>query len=392
MTEHRQTSGKSPAMHRLAFEDYQFEPGTGQLWRGEKEVRLRPRAAAILAVLTEHPAQLVTKQILNERVWDGRAVGDDALTSCVRELRRALGDDPREPRFVETRHRRGYRLLVGVGPAAAGALATAEAPLQALPDKASIAVLPFQNLSGDPEQAYFADGIAEDILTALSRFPSLFVIARTSSFLYKDKAVDVTRIGRELGVRYVLEGSVRKAGGRIRITGQLIRADTRAHLWAERYDGKLDDVLALQDRITESVAGAVAPSIQRTEIERAQRKPPANLDAYDLYLRATPLYLAMTREANEVACALLQRAIALDTGYAAALAKLGLLLDTRITQGWAAAAEVASEARNYARMAHRIDKHNPDVLALQARSLAYLDGRHGEAITLIERALALNPN
>jgi DNA-binding winged helix-turn-helix (wHTH) protein len=195
MTEPRETSEKLPASHRLVFDDYQFDSGTGQLWQGDKEIRLTPRAAALLTVLTEYPKQLVTKQLLIDRVWAGRAVGDDSLTSCMQELRRALGDDPRCPRLIETRHRRGYRLLVPIAHATSAEAALAEALPLALPDKPSIAVLPFQNMSGDPEQEYFVDGLVEDIITALSRFKSLFVIARNSSFTYKGKTVDIKKWG-----------------------------------------------------------------------------------------------------------------------------------------------------------------------------------------------------
>jgi TolB-like protein len=392
MTEHRRTSAQLVTSHRLAFGEYRFDSGAGQLWRGDEEIRLAPRASALLAALAERSMQVVTKEELIDRVWDGKAVGDDALTSCVRELRRALGDDPRKPRLVETRHRRGYRLLLPAAPAATESSATEKSPSLSLSDKASIAVLPFQNLSGDAEQEYFADGMAEDILTALSRFPSLFVIARKSSFVYKDKAIDIKQIARDLGVRYVLEGSVRRAGSRVRITGQLIQADIGIHIWADRYEGDLDDIFALQDRVTEAVAGAIAPSIQRAEIERAQRRPPGSLAAYDLYLRALPLYNKMTREANDAGCDLLERAIGLDPNYAAAMALLSLLLDCRITQGWSAAAEVGERSRKYLQLARQIDAHDPDVLALLARGAAYLDGRHEEAISLIQRTLILNPN
>ncbi len=336
--------------------------------------------------------QVVTKQELVDRLWKGKAVGDDALTSCVQELRRALGDDPRNPKFVETRHRRGYRLLVPMAAAAAPVSPEAETSPPSLLDKASIAVLPFRNQTGDAEQEYFAYGIAEDILAALSRFPSLFVIARRSSFLYNGKTVDIKQIGRDLGVRYVLEGSVRKAGGRIRIAAQLIQADTGIHIWADRYDGERVDVFALQDRITEAVAGAIAPSIQRAEIARAQRRPPDSLDAHELFLRALSLYDRMTREDNDAARTLLERAIGLDPNYAPPMTLLNIVLDCRVTQGWSTAAEVAADSRKYMRLALQVDKHDPDVLALQARSAAYLDGRHQEAISLIQRSLAANPN
>src|SRR5271167_2498267 len=193
-----------------------------------------------------------------------------------------------------------------------------ESLLLALPDKPSIAVLPFQNMSGDPEQDYFADGMVEDIVTGLSRIKWLFVIARNSSFVYKGKAVDVRQVGRELGVRYVLEGGVRKAGGRLRITAQLVEAETGAHLWADKFDGALEDVFDLQDQITDRVVGIVEPSLQRSEIERSRRKRPESLDAYDLFLRALPHAMLLTPEQVRIGAVFLEAALKLDPNYAAA--------------------------------------------------------------------------
>ena len=202
----------------------------------------------------------------------------------------------------------------------------------ALPDKPSIAVLPFQNMSGDPEQEYFADGMVEDIITALSRFKALFVIARNSSFTYKGRAVDVKQVGRELGVRYVLEGSVRKAANRVRITGQLVDTATGAHLWADRFDGGLDDIFDLQDQVTESVVGAIAPAVEKAEIERAKRKPTESLDAYALYLRGlAKLYQFANRQANDEALRLFNSAIELDPDFASAYGRAASLL--RLCQG-----------------------------------------------------------
>ena len=265
-------------------------------------------------------------------------------------------------------------------------------PALALPDKPSIAVLPFQNMSGDPEQEYFADGMVEDIITALARFPSLFVIARNSSSSYKGRSPDVREVGRELGVRYVLEGSVRKAGNKVRITGQLIEAASGAHLWADRYDGELDDVFALQDRITESVAGVIAPSIERAEIERVRRKPSNSLDAYDLYLRALPPLYSMTLEGNTECRELLRRAISLDPGYAAAHFMLAQSIDDAIVQGWFTAEEQGPGLLDLLRLACRLDKQNADALAAQGCDLAYLGGSHDEALALVRQAIAINPN
>ena len=277
-----ESSGRSMAAAALnpaiSFGAFRLMRRTGELWRGGTEVRLTPRAAAVLALLLDRALQVVTKQELLDRVWEGSAVGDEALTSCIKELRRALDDDAREPRYIETRHRRGYRLIVPVATATLAALA--------LPNKPSVAVMPFQNMSGDPEQEYFVDGLVEDIITALSRISAFLVVARNSSFSYKGRAVDVRQVGQDLGVRYVLEGSVRKAGDRLRITGQLVDATTGNHIWAERYEGALEDVFDLQDRITSSVVAVIEPKVQQAEIKRAQAKSTANLTAYDVYLRA----------------------------------------------------------------------------------------------------------
>jgi TolB-like protein len=288
MGEFRESSGRSKAAtapeQPISFGAFRLMPGTGELWRGGTEVRLTPRAAAVLALLVERAQQIVTKQELLDRVWEGSAVGDEALTSCIQELRRALDDDAREPHYIETRYRRGYRLIVPV----------AAAP--ALPDKPGIAVMPFENMSGDPEQQYFVDGLVEDIITALSRISAFSVIARNSSFTYKGRAVDVRQVGQELGVRYVLEGSVRKAGGRLRITGQLIDTTTGNHLWADRYEGTLEDVFDLQDRITSNVVAVMEPRVRQAEIKRAQAKRTENLMAYDLYLRAYAAFADLKEE------------------------------------------------------------------------------------------------
>ena len=195
-----------------------------------------------------------------------------------------------------------------------------------LPNKPSIAVLPFENLSGDREQEYFADGMVEEIITALSRFRGLFVIARNSSFAYKGRAVDVKQVGRELGVRYILEGSVRKAGSRVRITGQLIDTSTGAHLWADRFDGALEDIFDLQDQVTASVVGAIAPKLEQAEIERSKRKPTENLDAYDYYLRGMAGLHQWTREGNDEALSHFYRAIELDPEFCLGLRHGGAVL------------------------------------------------------------------
>jgi adenylate cyclase len=271
--------------------------------------------------------------------------------------------------------------------------AVAPTPALALPDKPSIAVLPFQNMSGDPEQEYFADGITEDIITALSRLSSLFVIARNSSFAFKGKAIDIRQIGRELGVRYVLEGSVRKAGQRLRIIGQLVEAQTGAHLWADRFDSSLEDVFDLQDRVTMAVAGAIEPSVTQAEIRRANRKPTANLEAYDWLLRALGEERLYSRDGVDRAIKMARRAIELDPRYAQAYAHLASWISRRRLYGWMEdeAAETAEGVR-FAHLAVQLEPNDSIVLTEAAFGLGHLNRDLATAIPWFDRAIALNPN
>jgi adenylate cyclase len=263
----------------------------------------------------------------------------------------------------------------------------------ALSDKPSIAVLPFENMSGDPEQEYFADGMVEDIITGLSRSKSLFVIARQSTFTYKGKAVDIKQVGRELGVRYVLEGSVRKSGNRVRITGQLIDAAAGTHLWADRFDSQLEDIFDLQDRVTGSVIGAISPQLERAEIARAQRKPTESLQAYDYYLRAAASLYRFTREETNEALKLTKIASDLDPEFALSYA-LGAQCYIQIKAfGWSTdAAEEIAETRRLARRAIELDKDDPSVLARAGFALAAVVGEVEEGAALLSRAINLDPN
>jgi TolB-like protein len=264
-------------------------------------------------------------------------------------------------------------------------------PALALPDKPSIAVLPFQNMSGDAEQEYFADGIVEDIITALSRVKWLFVIARNSSFVYKGQAVDVKRIGRELGVRYVLEGSVRKAGTRVRITGQLIDATTGAHIWADRIEGDLQDMFDLQDRVTASVVGAIEPAMQAAEIRRAQSKPTSSLDAYDLYLRALAALNLWTRPGAEEALTLCRKAIEIDPRYAAAYGLAARCCIVMFSQGQFGEVN-ESMTLAFARRAIEYGADDPTALSIGGLALSLVAGDNDGALNAIGRSLALNPN
>jgi adenylate cyclase len=290
---------------------------------------------------------------------------------------------------------RAWRLRMN---ASGSAAAPIEPPVEstqalALPDKPSIAVLPFENMSGDPEQDYFADGMVEEIITALSRFKSLFVIARNSSFTFKGRAVDIKEVGRRLGVRYVLEGSVRKAAGKVRITGQLIDAITGAHIWADRFERDLTDVFALQDEVTVAVVSAIQPTLLQTEIELAARRRPENLTAYDLYLRALPQFYLATREGAAEATKLAYRAMELDPrfGLVAGLAALSRL--NNVTFGFAVDPQFErKEAVRLFHLALSIDDGDPDILAMAAVTSAYMVGDCDSEIEMADRAVALNPN
>jgi len=281
---------------------------------------------------------------------------------------------------------RVYRVLLGRG-------TTMPRPALSLPDKPSIAILPFDNMSGDSEQDYFADGMVEEIITALSRFKHLFVIARNSSFIYKGRAVDVKQVGRELAVRYVLQGSVRKAGNRVRITGQLIDAQSGAHLWADRFDGAQEDIFDLQDKITETVVGIVEPQIRKAEIARSRRKRPEKLDAYDLYLRALPHLYAMRSDDNTQALYFLTRAIDLDPDFAPALAFTAWCYEQRLTRGWNTVCETDSEtALRLARAALETGSDDANAVGIAGFVLLMIGHEYALGLSALRRAVQSNPN
>jgi TolB-like protein len=296
------------------------------------EVALRPKSLDLLLTLARNPGRVMSRDELFESVWPDVTVTDDNIGQCVHEVRRAIGDP--EGRLLRTVVKRGYCL--DIEGQSESVTAAEERPPAVLADRGrpSLVVLPFQSIPYDPDSEWFADGIVEEITTALSRFRSLFVIARNSAFTFKGQSVDVRDVGNRLGVRYVLEGSVRRAGGQLRVTGQLVEAETGSHVWADRYDGPLSDVFELQDRITAAVAGVLEPSIRRAEIKRAARKPTADLTAYELYLRAIPDVYALTKAGYEQAKSLLERAIARDPNFAQAPGTLAALLERGAHEGW----------------------------------------------------------
>jgi TolB-like protein len=384
------------------FENYCLDPDRRELKRGSELIATGPKVFDLLLFLVQNREQVVTRDDLLQSVWGGRIVSESTLTSHINAVRKAIGDTGKEQRLIRTVSRRGIRFVgkieQGELPASVPLTASdiaAEKPAAALPlpDAPSVAVLPFRNLSGNVEQDYFADGIVEDIITALSRIRWLFVIARNSSFTYKGRTVDEKQVGRELGVRYVVEGSVRQSESRIRITGQLVDASAGTHLWAERFEGRLDDIFELQDQIANSIVGAIAAQLERAEIERARRKPTGNLSAYDTYLRAMPHLHRGTREAIDEALPLFTKAIALDPEFASAHAMAAWCLFWRKVNSWMTdrPQEIAEGVR-LARRAVELGKDDAVALTRGGHALAHLAGELDGAIALVDKALVLNPN
>jgi TolB-like protein len=373
----------------FVFGAFRLIPARRILLEDGKPVNLGSRALDILVALVESAGDIIHKDKLIARVWPDTFVDEGNLRFQVATLRKALGDGRGGNRFIANIPGRGYTF---VAPVTRDHAHDALAEGAALPDKPSLAVLPFENMTGDAEQEYFVDGMVEEITTAIARLPWLFVIARNSSFIYKGRAVDVKQVARELGVRYVLEGSVRKAGNRVRITGQLIDTTTGAHIWADRFNGALDDIFELQDQVASNVAGAIEPKLRQSEIARASRKPTANLTAYDLYLRALARSYRYTEEGADEAVALARQALAIDPSYAPAAALVGWCRVQQRAQGWGALSdEDIGEASRLARQALEAERDDADTIGLAAWTLFYLAGEVAMAAAL-DRALALNRN
>jgi TolB-like protein len=385
----------------LSFDDYEIDVERRELRCAKIPVHVEPQVFDLLVYLVQNRDRVVSKDDLIASVWGGRIVSDSTLTSRINAARTALGDSGEDQKLIRTIARKGIRFLGtvrtqanGVEPAHATGPPTDEIQSRQtlpLPDRPAIAVLPFINMSGDPEQEYFSDGISEDIITALSKLRWFFVIARNSSFTYKGKAVHMKQVAEELGVGYVVEGSVRKSGDHVRISAQLNDVATGSHIWAERYDRSLADVFAVQDEITEAIVAAIEPQLYAAENFRAKRKSPNSMDAWDLVMRALSHYWRVTRQDNVVAQALLEKATTIDPNYGQALGVLAASQTFSAHMGWAEMATVAPIAERAAQAAILADSEDP--WAHYALGSVYLfKRRFDDSLAEFELALRLNPN
>ncbi len=372
------------------FDRFSLDSDRRELRRDGTPISVEPKVFDLMVYLIDCRDRVVSKDDLINTVWHGRIVSESALATCINAARAALGDNGEEQRLIKTFPRKGLRFVATVlqGPVDHPPPALHPAFL-ALPDRPSIAVLPFHNMSSEPEQEYFADGIVTDIIAGLARIRWLFVISRNSSFIYKHRPTDVKQMGRELGVRYVLEGSIRKAGSRVRIVAQLIDAENGTHIWAERYDRQLDDIFALQDEISDKVVGAIEPNLRSAEISRVRRRRPDSFEAYDFVLRAQPFAHSHLAEDAAIAIPLLNKALEIEPDYAAAHAPLALCYHSRFSR-----AGLNETDRNSAiHHAHAAIASGPDdaaalgiagfVIALDAHDRA-------TALKVFDQALALS--
>jgi TolB-like protein len=387
----------------FSFGDCEIDVERRELKRAKISVHVEPQVFDLLVYLVQNRDRVVSKDDLIAAVWGGRIVSDSTLTSRINAARTAVGDSGEDQKLIRTIARKGLR-FVGTARTSSDSAEPAHAaasppdlsheqprPALPLPDRPAIAVLPFVNMSGDPEQEYFSDGISEDIVTALSKLRWFFVIARNSSFTYKGKAVHMKQVAEELGVGYVVEGSVRKSGDRVRITVQLNDVATGSHIWAERYDRGIADVFAVQDEITEAIVAAIEPQIYAAENFHAQRKPPDSMDAWDLVMRALSHYWRVTRQDNFVAEALLEKAISIDPNYGQALGVLAASHSFGAHMGWEDMAASMPIAERAALAAIRSDSEDP--WAHHALGCVYLfTRRFDDSLAEFELALRLNPN
>ena len=385
-------------MH-VSFEDFGLDVERRELTRGSVPISVGPQVFDLLVYLVKNRERVVSKDDLIEAVWSGRIVSESTMTSHINAVRKAVGDSGEDQRLIRTIARKGFRFVGDIrapsqghnGEEAAAPTVRAVSALS-LPEKPSIAVLAFRNMSGDPEQEHFGDGIGEDIITALSKSRWLFVIARNSSFAYKGRSVDIKQISRELGVRFVLEGSVRKSGARVRITAQLIEAVTGAHLWAERYDRDLTDIFEVQDEITQNVAAAIEPAMAQAERQRVSRKPPDSLDAWEAYHRGLWHFLNQEPSENQLAKEFFQRAINLDAVFAAGHYALALC---SVWDGWVYASRPMEGclvmARPFAQRALALDDAD-SMSHFVMGFVLHMEGDITGGRSEYERAINLNPS
>jgi TolB-like protein/cytochrome c-type biogenesis protein CcmH/NrfG len=376
---------------QFAFDDHVLDVDRRELRRGAELIAMEPQVFDLLTYLVENRNRVVSKDDLIAAVWHGRIVSDSTLTSRINAARKAVGDSGDAQILIRTFARKGFRFVGNLREEKTAAAAEPAPAILPLPDRPSIAVLPFTNMSGDPEQEYFSDGISEDIITALSKLRWFLVIARNSSFIYKGKSVHHSQIAEELGVHYVIEGSVRKSGDRVRITAQLNDIATGSHLWAERFDRSIADVFAVQDEITEAIVAAIEPQLYAAENFHAQRKPPDSMDAWDLVMRALSHYWRVTRQDYVVAQALLEKAIQIDPNYGQALGVLATTYMFTTHMGWMDTASAMQMAERSALAAIRADSEDP--WAHNALGHVYLFARRfDDSLAEFETALRLNPN
>jgi TolB-like protein len=376
---------------RYLFEDFAFDVDRRELHRGTERVSVEPQVFDLLHHLIRNRDHVVSKSDLMVSVWNGRVVSESALSTRLNAARLALGDNGQQQRLIRTFPRKGVRFVGIVREQHGVAGQSLTEPPPAISDRASLAVLPFANLSSDPEQEYFADGIVEDIITALSRNRAFFVIARNSSFTYKGKRVDIKQVGRELGVRYVLEGSVRKFGGRVRVAGQLIEAASGHHLWADRFDGDMADIFELQDQIVTRVVGALTPQLEKAEIDRVKQGTTGDLAAYDLYLRGLASWNRWTKEGNSRALQLFYAAIDKDPDYSTPYGLAASCYLLAKASGWAWNFDEKEIARLVDRAAD-IGMDDPVALCWAGHALAFFFKDVDRALLLIDRALELDEN
>ena len=385
----------------FSFSGHTLDVERRELRRGSDPVAIEPQVFDLLIYLLHNRDHVVSKNDLITAIWVGRIVSESTLTSRINAARKAIGDSGEEQRLIRTIARRGFRFVGEVqeqaarddahAPSTAVDSSEPSRPALPLPDRPAIAVLPFTNMTDDPAQDYFSDGISEDIITALSKLRWFFVIARNSSFIYKGKAVHLKQIGDELGVGYVVEGSVRKVGERVRITAQLNNVATGSHIWAERYDRELANVFAVQDEITEAIVAAIEPQLYAAESFRSRRKAPDSMDAWDLVMRALSHYWRVTRQDNVVAQALLEKATALDPNYGQALGVLATSHTFSAHMGWEDMAVATPIAERAAATAMLADSEDP--WAHLALGSVYLFARRfDDSLAEFEAALRLNPN